>query len=83
MKFSTLGLWASVAARALAEDLLFVDGFEYSEFNEVCYPKNSPWCSCPSPEEEKEYTNDALRAIKLTHTLKGNYHSGYDSQSSN
>jgi hypothetical protein len=35
MKFSTCGLWASLAASVLAEDLLFVDTFEYQEFKEA------------------------------------------------
>ncbi|PQE07408.1 hypothetical protein CJF32_00005304 [Rutstroemia sp. NJR-2017a WRK4] len=35
MKFSTCGLWTSLAASVLAEDLLFVDTFEYQEFKEA------------------------------------------------
>ena len=34
MKFSTLGLAAGLAASAVAEDLLFVDTFEYDEYAE-------------------------------------------------
>jgi hypothetical protein len=35
MKFSTLGLMAGVAASAVAEDLLFVDTFQYDEYVEA------------------------------------------------
>jgi hypothetical protein len=35
MKFSTLGLMAGLAASAVAEDLLFVDNFEYDEYVEA------------------------------------------------
>ncbi|KAE8443225.1 hypothetical protein EG329_002093 [Mollisiaceae sp. DMI_Dod_QoI] len=35
MKFSSFGLMAGLAASVLAEDLLFVDVFEYEEYNEA------------------------------------------------
>jgi hypothetical protein len=35
MKFSTLGLMAGLAASAAAEDLLFVDTFQYDEYIEA------------------------------------------------
>jgi hypothetical protein len=35
MKFSTLGLMAGLAASAMAEDILFVDSFEYDEYTEA------------------------------------------------
>jgi hypothetical protein len=35
MKFSSLGLMAGLAASAVAEDLLFVDQFEYDEYTEA------------------------------------------------
>ncbi|CZR67440.1 related to glucan 1,4-alpha-glucosidase [Phialocephala subalpina] len=35
MKFSSFGLMAGLAVSALAEDLLFVDVFEYEEYNEA------------------------------------------------
>jgi hypothetical protein len=35
MKFSTVGLMAGLAASAVAEDLLFVDTFEFDEYLEA------------------------------------------------
>jgi hypothetical protein len=35
MKLSTFGLMAGLAASAVAEDLLFVDTFEYDEYTEA------------------------------------------------
>jgi hypothetical protein len=35
MKFSTLGLMAGLTASTMAEDLLFVDNFEYDEYTEA------------------------------------------------
>lgn len=35
MRFSTLGLWSGLAASAMAEDLLFLDGMDYREYDEA------------------------------------------------
>jgi hypothetical protein len=35
MRFSSLGLMAGLAASAIAEDVLFVDNFEYEEYAEA------------------------------------------------
>jgi len=35
MKFSTLGLWASMALSTVAQDLLFVTTVDYNEFDEA------------------------------------------------
>ncbi len=35
MKFSVFGLLAGLAASVLAEDVLFVDQFEYEEYSEA------------------------------------------------
>ncbi len=35
MKFSSVGLLASLAVSVLAEDVLFVDVFEYEEYSET------------------------------------------------
>src|SRR4051812_32698513 len=73
MKFSAFGLLASLAASAAAEDLLFVDQFQYVEYTEAVGPLGYTAKVVTEDEWRAMTTSDfaAFKAIILSDPICG------------